>query len=782
MSVVVNHSRAYASNRVVGVGRADSESTIPLLVLGGDHPYQQWWGTNGYNGLAQMYLDRGIVPYIAINTDDSSAPGQSDMMTWAQCRALQDRGVEFVNHGAWHLDKWNRANTGIRIEYIGTNASATVQITTTQIVATSAAPSSDSVTVTLATDNTLALVKTALEANGKWRVTLDTILTGSEPSSNLFAMNAARNILSSTNNTYFCAGGGIEITQTTRTYRHSWVRRTSGGSFTIFADGVTKYNLSLGTNSIDTLVAAVEALTDFDCRKCDNGRTESASKPSYLIGDELATNLKTLGYLDLTSRPGVLDAGLPNWYIIERQLAKAVATAAANGITLRHFAQSGSNFYPWMTNHRHAGLFRGNVLYRENAPPVHQRRRVSNFVTHRTLTNTGSPPTYQGDNLLALVEAMCGDGTAQKLEPWVFVSNMHKLSVDNSSGYSLPTNDASYYDQFENDYVAMLDLVKAKVDAGLLRTVTFGELAAQERPRAPANLFFNPAFKNAGASHMPAAGSQDGGFFMPGWMVVRASTMSTMSISDGVLTCVNSSATATELLSQEIELEPGKTYEFSAYLDVTSLTSGNGIQWSFQAMRGQVQDLTTPGTNYKITGAQINQSGEITMRVTIPKPPNFRPPQVISDVAEPYNLSVNPNIRINILSVGSIDNLNCSTGAASAAAVTAKEVAAAINAAVAANASYSGLAEYHNCARAEAGRVVITAPYVGTDQGSSLSVLAATSNSATAAIFGNATCEGRGQLMAPGTSEQFIFRVALRSSMQASFTITRPTCREVEYN
>ncbi|MGD9895141.1 MAG: hypothetical protein AB7U18_27975, partial [Dehalococcoidia bacterium] len=272
-------------------------SKLPALVLGGDHPYAQWWGTNGRDGLAAMYLDRGITPYIAINTEDENAPGQVDMMSWEQCRALQARGVEFINHGAWHLDKWTRANTGIRIEYIGTNASATVQITTTQIVATSASPSSDSVTVTLATDDTLAKVKTALELNGKWRVTLDTILTGAEASTNLFAMNAARNVLSAANNTFFCAGGGIEIRQTTRTYTHSWVRRTSGGSFTIFVDGVTKYNLSLGTNSIDTLVAAVEALTDFDCRKCDNGRTEAASKPSYLIGDELATNLKTLTYL-----------------------------------------------------------------------------------------------------------------------------------------------------------------------------------------------------------------------------------------------------------------------------------------------------------------------------------------------------------------------------------------------------------------------------------------------------------------------------------------------------
>ncbi|MBK8200383.1 MAG: hypothetical protein IPK75_18705 [Acidobacteria bacterium] len=762
-------------------GMTGVEARRPVLMVGGDHPYQQYWGTDGTDGLAAMCLDRGIPFYIAINTDDVNAPGQPDMMTWAQCAALQSRGVEFVNHGAWHLDKWNRANTGIRIEYIGTNASATVQITTTQVVATSAAPSSDSVTVTLSTDDTLAKVKTALELNGKWRVTLDVILTGSEASTNLFAMNAARNILADTDNEYFCAGGGIEIRQTTRTYQHAWVRRTSGGSFTIFADGVTKYNLSLGTNSIDTLVAAVEALTDFDCRKCDNGRTEAASKPSYLIGDELATNLRTLTYLDLTTRPAVLDAGLPNWYIIDRQMQKAVETAAANGITLRHFAQSGSNFHSWHTNHKHAGLYRGNPLYRETTPPIMARADVKNFVTHRALTNTGSAPTYEGANVLALIRALCGDQQAHTQEPWLFCALMHKLQDNGTTGYVLTTTNPAYYDQIDSDWLAALDLIREKVAANLLRVMTCDQVYSLDRSPRPNNLFFNPGLENAGDSFKPATGAQDGGFWVPGWLIVRASTMSTLAISDGVLSCVNSSSTATELMSQEIELEPGKTYEFTAQLNVSAWTTGNGIQWSFQSMRGRVQGLTVPGTNFKITGAQINQSGEVTMRVTVPKPPNFVPPQVISDVAQTWNLSTNHSIQINILSQGAIDNLNCSTGAASASAVTAKEVAAAINAAIAANATYAALPEYHTVARAEAGRVVLTAPYVGTDQGSALSVSAASSNSATATIFGNATCEGRAQLMAPGTADRFVARLALRSSMQASFTITRPTCRAAEF-
>lgn len=785
----------------IPLGGLDSQPAIdsnpgintPILVLGGDHPYLQWWGTNGRDGLAQMYLDQGITPYIAINTDSVDGPGATDRMSWQQCVELQNRGVEFVSHGYWHLDKWNRANTGIRIEYLGANGTATVQVQTavpsTALVCTAGA---DSVTSTFSTDTTLTAVKTTLEAangGGKWRVTIDPILTGSESSTNLLGMNAARNVLASTNNQYFCAGGGIELTYGTTqpgALKHVWARRTSGGTFTVFGDGPQQYALTLGTNSLTTLVAGVNAagVTGLSALLCDNGRTETATKPSYLIGDELATNIKTLTYVEFTSRPQVLDAGLPNWYIIDRQFQASQETAAAQGITLKHFAQSGGNFYPWHTNHSQYGLHRGNTLYRVTTPPFMQRQKINNFVTHRTLTNAGAPsaPTYQGANILALADAMVGNSTTQKLDPWVFVANMHKLLADGTTPYKLPTTDVSYYDQIEADWYAFLKRVATYVSAGKLRTMTLGEVALLQSARAPRNLFFNPALANAGASYAPATSAQDGGFYCPGWLVIRASTMSTMSITNGVMSCVNSSATATELLSQEIDLEPGKSYEFSAYVDVTSYTSGAGIQWSFQSMHGQVKNLLTPATNYKVTGPQIFQSGECTMRVTVPKFENFTPAQAIS-AAETWDLTTNKNIKLNIQSVLSIDNLDCSvtsTAAGRAATTRAIDVATDINNAIKAAGTYT--ADYFNVATAVAGKVVITAPNMGTDQATSLSVLAATANSATATIFGNATVEGRQQFLNPATSENFVFRVALRSSMAASFTIKNPTCREVEYS
>jgi len=855
---------------------ADSSANrLPILVIGGDHPYSQWWGTNGQNGMAQMYLDRGITPYIAINADSANGPGATDMMTWAQCAALQARGVEFVSHGYWHVDKWNRINTGIRVEYIGTNASATVQVQTavpsTAIVCTSAAPSSDSVTSTFASDTTLSAVKTTLEANGKWRVTLDPILTGLESSTYLLGMNAARDVLASSRNTYFAASGGFELryadTNPPTYSTHVWARRNSSANFTIFMDGVVIYNHTGSTGSLATLISNVNAIAgaEFTALACDDGYTENNTKPTYFIGDELETNLKQSTYQEFNSRPTVMEAGLPQWYVIDRHMQYTKDLAAANGVTLKHFAQSGGNFYPWMTNHSQYGMYRGNPLWRSNAPPVMRRDKIKDFVTHRALTNAESGATYWPENILALVNAMCGDAQTYNLEPWVFVALMHALKADGTSGYAISNTSSVYYDQYEADWLAFLNRVKSKVDAGLLQTMTFEQLRKLERSPAPNNLFFNPAFESGGASRMPATSGSDGGFVVPGWSLVRASTMSTMSIANGVMSLVNSSATATEFLNQEIELVPGRSYEISAYLDVTSYTSGAGLQWSIQAMHGNVKSLIAPTTNWKFTGPQTFQSGLVSMRVAIPPALGWTPPVVragyitqtmtfssssgllatyATDIASlspirfsstanlptglslyttywtirvsattcrfatslanaiaataiaftdagtgtisglyvpaTYDLSVNKNIKVNVLGVGLTGDIDCSGG--TAAATTAKEIAAKINAAIVADANYLTKVEYHNIASVVDGVLTLTAPYIGTDQATSLTVSAGSSASAVTAIFGNATVDGRSQYLSNPTSEGFIFRVALRSALQGAFTVQRPTCRDVEYN
>lgn len=845
----------------------------PVLILGGDHPYAQWWGTNGSNGLAQMYLDQGITPYIAINSDDTNAPGNTNMMTWAQCAALAAKGVEFVAHGSWHADKWDRINTGLRIEYIGTNTSATVQVNTavpsTTIVCTSAAPSSDSVTSTFATDATLSAVKATIEANGKWRVTLDTILTGSEASVNLLGMNAARNLLTTgtfssssgllftsttdyttgwpvtfstsgslpsnltagttyyyirtgattgklatslanalagtaiayvdsgsgtiwatwAQNQYVCAGGGIELTYTATNppaaYEHVWARRNSSANFTIFGDGILIYNHTGSTGSLSTLAANVRAIagSEFHGLLCDAGAhdtdgTTATGKPSYMNGDELETNLHQINYNEFGSRPAIMECGLSQQYIIRRHMQRVVDVAASYGITIKHFAQSGGNFYEWMATDSVLGMHRGNPLYRSNTPFPVRRDKMKNFIPHRALTNAETGQTYYGENIIALADAVAGYGNTFNVEPWVVCLLMHVLKADGGSGYSITSLPSGYFDQYETDWFNFLKRVKANVTAGLCRTATIDEVSRLLRGPAPVNLWFNPGLKNAGVSRTPAAGAQDGGFWVPGNLIIRAATVSSLTISSGVMQWVNSSATATEIINQDVPLEPGKTYEVSCEFNAPAYTSGAGLQWSVQALHGNVRTLIQPGTNWKFTGEQRFQNGRVACRFQVPYSPGWAPPKVRAQTAPAtFDLSVNKNIKLNVLSVGTTADIDCS--GATPAATTAKEIATKINTAIAADANYSTKQEYHNIATVVNGYLTLTAPYIGTDQASSLAVSAGSTASAVAAIFGNATVDGRAQFMGPQTSEQFTMRLALRAAFAGTAEVRDFDLREV---
>ena len=142
-----------------------------------------------------------------------------------------------------------------------------------------------------------------------------------------------------------------------------------------------------------------------------------------------------------------------------------------------------------------------------------------------------------------------------------------------------------------------------------------------------------------------------------------------------------------------------------------------------------------------------------------------------------FDLSVNKNIKINVLSVGTTADIDCSGG--TPAATTAKEIAAKINAAIVADANYATKVEYHNIATVVNGYLTITAPYIGTDQASSVSVTAGSSASAVAAIFGNATVDGRAQFMGPQTSEQWTMRIALRAAYQGTIAVSNFNLREV---
>lgn len=772
----------------LGIGAAKQ---LPRLLVGGDHPYQQWWGTNGNDGMAQAYLDRGLRPYIAINTGDANAPGGDDMLTWEQCRVLQDRGVEFVSHGVWHVNDWEKACTGIVIQYLGANNNATVRVNPTSgspdappslsITCTSTGGSTDTVTSTFATDDTLAKVKATLEANGKWSVTYDPILDGTESPANLLGMHAARSIIAGGHAGYFCMGGGLVISYTGRTYENVYMR-CSGTSLLIFGDGVQLYSGTYSTSSLQTIADAITAISggEFTATLCDNGRSGSASQPSYCYGDEQANYLRQVTHADLTARPCRLDAGISGFEIVKRHFVQTKATAAAQGIYLKHFAQSGGGFYPWTSaGHREFGLYRGNYVARSNTPPVQRLEDLDRHVLHRTMKEADG---FYAGQIRAIINGLTAryDALSVPQGGHVLCLLMHKVLADGSSGYSFPTNDGgAYYDLTEPNFIAMIEAIRDARDNGTLIQCTFDELYNTPRYPHRGELLYNAALATSGITFAGGEVVANGGYDVPGWGLVFPTTYTAISIANGAITCTSTNGTAVTPIGQEVQLKPGRTYELSVNLSAVSGYTSGAIGWSVRSMRGRVKDLQTPGTNVYIVGRTAFEPGRIVLRFTMPKLRDPRPAKLVSKNAETYNLGTNKNIKLNIQSIAAIDNLDCSAGAGSASAVKAKEVAAAINAAVAANASYP--AEYHNCARAEAGKVIIEAPYIYPDQATNnIAVSAATSTDASSAIFGSTNNNARTQFMSPPTAEEFVVRVEMRSTIIGTFTLSDFSLTEVE--
>ena len=88
-----------SSGGVEKIGAGDkyfdiSVDTRPVVCIGGDHPYKQYWGRNGNDGLAQMYAEHGIVPYLALNTRSLTAEsvGSQYFMGWDKIQSLTNDG------------------------------------------------------------------------------------------------------------------------------------------------------------------------------------------------------------------------------------------------------------------------------------------------------------------------------------------------------------------------------------------------------------------------------------------------------------------------------------------------------------------------------------------------------------------------------------------------------------------------------------------------------------------------------------------------------------------
>jgi hypothetical protein len=761
-------------------------NSAAILVIGGDHPYEQWCGGSGKaQGMAQLYADYGIKPYLAINTDGAwigrVLPSET-YMTYGQMASIADK-VEYVNHGHRHFGHWSRANTGIKITYSGASGTATVNISTTQLTLTAGGGGEDK-TITFSADDTIAKVAAAINAATNWTCSIDEILYGTEASTNLLPLVTARTVKTPTTNQYFCAGGGIHLRYYGRDYESITVTKSASNLFGIWADGkmLNPGYWNLTTGSYDTLaelVAAINALgvTNLTAERQDEGATGVNDNYSPL-GDELSSALLNKQAFHINGECQNLSAGLTRDYIIERNISKGRETALANGVTLNHFAQSGTKFGKSLIGgETDARSFRGGGMQpgRQIAPGAHAADSDRVFRLHSNIKSTRTRA-----QAVAAVRALADSPG--------FMADflIHKLLPDGSSGYALPTRDLSYYDMVEADFVAMLGEIKTQVQAGKLVTMTPSEASVFRNSRSPTNLIYNPKFQNSGASLLGYTSSSDQdamGWHISGWRLVTAAQITAMAIdSAGVITITSDATTAAKVLQQEVALEPGVSYEFGFDTEYTSITSNSGARVSIESdwFRQETQRDPTISSSYVSNFHLTN--GRVYGRFVCPAL-NFSKAVVKSKIpaGNIYDLSAAYNIQVNYFGIGATADIDCR--GATPASTTAQEIADKINAAVKATAAYAAWPQLWNVATAETKQVVIRIPWNNTSTSLVLAVQSGSSLDALNTIFGTGTSSmagisDNGPAMGP---QLYPYRFVIELNVNGTVKVRRPFLRAMRF-
>lgn len=754
-----------------------------VLLIGGDHPYKQWWGTNGSDGMAAAYLDRGIKPYLAICSDTPGmSPGTGvDTLSWAEVKALQSKGVEIDSHGAWHWQDWSRANTGVTFAYSGVAAAPTVQITNSGVVLVGNG-GAENTTVTFAGAPTLAQLATAVSAVPSWSLTVRSELKGTEASSNLL-VTPARNIKSVSGAGNFCAGGGLTIITTGTGHTHSYVW-INGNYFDIFVDGVRKYRFDMTSAPYDTvaeLAAAVTASAATDGYACYEADTSVAGTNQiyrFQKGDELSINLKRGIYPLVRNGYMPIDAGLPHRYMIERNAARVIEVAANYGVTIEHFQNSGDAYYP----HLHRGIrsvksFRATRNIKGVWPSQWPTWASRNWIQVKQFDgNTGG---YNRASSIAAIDAL-SDSPGYAVNALI-----HRILPDGSSGYQFVTNGDFYYDQLEADFIAELDRIKALVAAGRLVTMTPGEFRARRKSAViPENLLFNPALVTNGANQFNKVVSE--GLETPGWSInTPNSVFSAFAIAAGEVSASTTATTSTDFIYQDVHLERGKTYEFGFELETSNVSSGNGIYPFFgrarnrfaEYMRGSGMGETGSATamgGTRSLGQSTGGNNSLTTHsvfITVPVAGEPRKPLIVSK-AGPFNLISTPaQVALNVFNLGS---LTINLAGATPTATTAEEVAAAINAAITASALYP--VEFRSMAKVVNNKVVISAPYVPTisdplSSTTSMQIAAGGTNDASTTVFGGLGYTAGSLYEDMDADSSGIYRVGLNVSIVGSWKV-----------
>lgn len=801
------------------------ENNKSILTIGGDHPYRQWWGRNGRDGMFQMYADLGIKPYIAICADEATdntsgngaTLGKSGMLSIVQAQDLEGRGAEFVSHGSRHTHFWELLNTGIRVYYTGAEATPTVNISTTQLTTSTA--TTGATAFTWAAYPTVAELQTAINALAGWNCILATELTGTEPSSALMPLNAARSVASlggadtTNSNQRFALCGGIMIRYAGLTYRDVSISVNDGSNFLgIFADGARL----LATTTAATLTAIVTAINNLNivgltALVMDNGYAAQSvagstvlnpgqkQRETYCFGDELGTGLHRVAQAQSVNFTGIqVTGGLGFAYALRRSVLSVKERAASvYGVAVASFAQPGGRINPWHVRtiaDEHVG-WRGNRSFTENYSGISPHAMPANlpgqFTGHFTSIVASSPSSPYGEgDVKAVADALADTGG------WCvnWLNHLCTPTPGDPSPYrGMDQHAGAVYtssaDQDEGPFWRELQYAAAKRDAGLIEILppTVAEKVRAVR-KGPTNLVFNPRFRNGRANNLlgittTAHGS--GGIACPGWAIASAAAdFSVVAVNaDGELTITTNGALASGKtpIGCNLFLEPGKTYDIGAALNLLNWGAANNCRWALYPMQnglGKGFTIAQPSvSSHPFFGGGMYDGN---LRFTVP--PRGNPtPAYVRGIAGAFAFTAGDAISIQI------DNRAASAAIVLTGLTTAKAVASAINTALAADATYAPLAQYHNVARAEDNRLIIEAPMLSGVPGdaSSLMTLANSVGTPLATLFGAgiSTVRATGRACDLMDATMIGYRLTLVPSLTSATQTLKlqfPYCREVK--
>lgn len=793
-----------------------------ILVIGGDHPYAQWWGTDGKDGMAAMYLDLNIKPYLAICANDASngtagaeaTPSQSGMMTIEQCQYMQSKGVEFVNHGTRHASMWDLWNTGIRVWYTGVEASPTVNITTTNLVLNTATAGTTNLSLT--TYATISALKTAIASVSGWNCQIATELIGDEPSNKLMPLNAARSVVTigagdiTNSNQRFALCGGIVIRYTGSAYKNVTVALNDGSNFlSIFVDGarilVTSTAVTLMALATTVNNLAIAGLSALVMDNSYNAQTISGSTTSnpgqkfretYCFGDELASGLHRIPVCKSINFTGIqMCGGVGLAYALRRQVLHVREKAIADyGLTIDSFAQSGGRFYPWQNSSLadEQVAWRGNSNYSELAsqvsPYAMPMGNKSSFHGHFTSFSPAASIPYSEDDVKAIIDALADSSG------WMVTWLNHLLTPTplDPSPYTGLNQNPLYYagsaDQDEGDFYRELVHAASARDAYKIDILTPTKaIRAKQHKSKPRNLIFNAKFRNGRAGNLLgittlAQGST--GVACPNWRIASSSSdYSSFSVINESLTLVTNGAIASGKIpiSTALFLEAGKTYRIGASLNLLGLEVNSQVTWIIRPMQNGMGEAHPLGLSYLNSGQYFGgTSGDANFLFTVPPRGNPSPARAIS-IAGAFSFTVGDAILI------AVDGRSNSAAIVLTGLTTAKAVANAINAQMAIDATYVSLAQYHNIARAYDNKVIIESPDVNgfTDAGGSQLTITNSVGTPLVTLFGAGVTSVRAQSSANDILDTTFLGYELALSLgsttgNGTIKVQAPYCRELE--